>query len=591
MRWFAGCCLCWLASMAWCSAAEPVSPAAQFQQVLEQHWEQTLQSQPTFATHLGDKRYNDRWPDISAAGLAQRQQQIQDILAKLNKLDTATYPPEVKLNYRLLVRQLTEQVAEHEQQGYYLALTQREGMQDVSDTADVIDFRTVQDYEQWIKRLQTLPQYGQQTIELLRQGIKHGIIQPRIVMQRVPGQIRKQLVTDPTQSLYYKPFLKLPATLPEAERIRLQQAAQAAIQQHVLPFYRDFLKFFEEEYLPKCYEPVGAWQFPNGKEYYAQRVRHFTTTKLTADEIHDIGQAEVQRIRGEMHKIVKEVQWTGTFAEFLQSLRTEKKYYYQSSDELLAAYQTMCKRIDPELPRLFRKLPRIPYGVEPIPMHIAPDTTAAYYRPPAGDGTRAGMYFVNLYRPEMRPKYEMEALSLHEAVPGHHLQIALANEQTDLPPFRRHAETTVFVEGWALYAESLGSELGCYREPYSRFGQLTYEMWRAVRLVVDTGMHHKRWTRDQAIAFFREHTAKSELDIVNEVDRYISWPGQALAYKIGELRIKELRKQAESALGEQFDIREFHDVILRNGAIPLDVLSEQVTDWIQSKSQPNSSRK
>ncbi len=280
---------------------------------------------------------------------------------------------------------------------------------------------------------------------------------------------------------------------------------------------------------------------------------------------------KLKRIRGEMEKIVKEVKWQGTFAEFLHSLRTDKKYYYQSSDELLAAYHQPCaNELTLNCPVCFANCHAFPTVLNQFRC-ISPDTTAAYYRPPAGDGTRAGMYFVNLYRPEMRPKYEMEALSLHEAVPGHHLQMALANEQTDLPPFRRHSETTVFVEGWALYAESLGSELGCYRDPYSRFGQLTYEMWRAVRLVVDTGIHHKRWTRDQAIAFFREHTAKSELDIVNEVDRYISWPGQALAIRSANCASRNFANRPKTALGQQFDIREFHDVILRNGAIPLDI--------------------
>jgi prolyl oligopeptidase len=564
-------------------SAQEKSPAQQLNELYAAEWEFTLREAPTFASHLGDLRYNDRWTDISMAAIARRTDHQRQVLERLKAIDSQVLAPADRLNYVLYRKQLEGDLEEYPFHWWLVPLNQREGIQDENSLADSLRFRTVKDYEDWIARLRAFPAYMDQTIELMRQGIKEKIVQPKVVMRRVPQQIKRQIVERPEESLYFKPLKKFPDEIPAAEQARLKAAAAAAIQDGVVPAYRRFAVFFGAEYLPTCFDQVGAWQLPQGEKFYALRCRLFTTTPLTPDEIHAIGLAEVARIRAEMEAIQKKVGFDGTFQQFLEHLRTDKRHYYDTPEELMAGYLALCKRIDPQLTKLFRKLPRIPYGLEPIPQHMAPDTTTAYYRQPAADGSRAGTYFVNLYRPETRPKYEMEALSLHEAVPGHHLQIALATELENVPQFRKFTGFTAYVEGWGLYAERLGEDLGCYEDPYSKFGQLTYEMWRAVRLVVDTGMHHKRWTREQAIALFKENTAKTELDIVNEVDRYIAWPGQALAYKIGELKIRELRAKSEQRLGEKFDVREFHDVVLRNGAVPLDVLEQLVDEWLQVK--------
>ena len=424
------------------------------------------------------------------------------------------------------------------------------------------------------------PSYIEQTTALMREGIKQQILLPKIVLERIPNQIDHQIVSDPKASPFYKPFNHFAGSIAEMDRSRLASAAENVIKSDVVPGFRRFKEFLVNDYLPASPDQVGIWQLPHGEEMYRFAVRLHTTTSMTPEEIHEIGLREVARIRDEMQSIIDGLGYKGSMEEFAEFLRSDPQFYYKTPEELLLAYRALTRRIDPLLVKIFHTLPRIPYGVEPIPQNIAPDTTTAYYRSPAADGSRAGTYFVNLHKPETRPKYEMMVLSLHEAVPGHHLQIALAMEQEELPNFRRHGGYTAFVEGWGLYAESLGEELGLYDDPYSKFGQLTYEMWRAVRLVVDTGLHYMRWERQQAIDFFRANTAKQELEVVNEVDRYIAMPGQALAYKIGQLKISAIRSKAETKLGNKFDIRAFHDEILKDGAVPMDLLEAKMDDWI-----------
>jgi uncharacterized protein (DUF885 family) len=429
--------------------------------------------------------------------------------------------------------------------------------------------------------MRSFPRLMEQTLALMREGASARMLWPKIVLQRVTGQLDKQIVERPEQSPFYKPFREFHSSIAASERERLSLAAREVISSNIVPAFKQLREYFVGEYLPASFDHVGIWQLPQGQETYAFLARKNTTTNLTPQQIHEKGLSEVARIRAEMQKVMTQVGFKGTHKEFFKKLRTDKDFYYKTPDELLNAYRAMSRLIDPQLVKVFKTLPRTPYGVVPIPEKSAPDTTTAYYNQPAADGSRAGLYYVNLYKPETRPKYEMMALSLHEAVPGHHLQIARAMELGDIPKFRRYGGYTAFVEGWGLYAESLGEEMGLYDDPYSKFGQLTYEMWRAVRLVVDTGMHQMKWDRQRAIDFFLDNAAKSEQDIVNEIDRYITDPGQALAYKIGELKIKELRARASRELGSRFDLREFHDIVLGSGALPLDVLERNVDAWIR----------
>ena len=551
--------------------------------LFDKAWEYDLQQNPEMATRLGDPRYNHRWTDQSVKALSEAHLAEGQFLVQLAKVNRDLLPEEEQLNFDLFEQAYQQRMDAWTYRSWLMPVNQRGGIQSADQLAATTRFTSIKDYANWIARLRSVGVLIQQNIELMRQGMAEGWVQPRIIMQRIPAQIEQQLVDNPADSPFYKPFLTFPDTVSASDQDRLQQIARKTIAEVVVPAYRNFHRFFVDEYLPACRETVGAWALPDGRSFYEFQARHYTSTELTPDQIHQLGQDEVKRIRGQMQAIIEELKFQGSFSDFLHFLRTDPQFYFDDPQDLYTAYLATSKRIDPELVNLFGKLPRTPYGVRPIPEASAPDTTTAYYMRPAADGSRAGYYYVNLYRPETRPKYEIEVLTVHEAMPGHHLQIALAQELGDIPNFRRYQGATAFVEGWGLYSESLGTELGLYTDPYSRFGQLTYEMWRAVRLVVDTGIHYRGWSRQQAIDFFKENAAKSELDIVNEIDRYIAWPGQALAYKIGEIRIKQLRETASTRLGSAFDVKEFHDVLLSAGALPLDVLEKRMQRWITDK--------
>jgi uncharacterized protein (DUF885 family) len=547
-------------------------------------WDQQMQEDPEHASELGDRRWNDRWMDRSPEGHARWNAETKDVLAKLAKIDRSSLSKTDQLNYDLFHKRYLDRLEQYKVRWFLMSFNQREGPQTSDDLGNSLRFETVKDYEDWLARLRAVPTAMDQFTALLREGIKERMVHPRVIMERIPAQINKQIVSDPTQSGFYKPFKSFPPGFSPADQQRLQQEARQAVEQQVVPAFTKFKQFFVSEYLPACYSQVGAWQLPQGEELYAQMIRHYTTTNMTPEEVHETGLKEVARINQEMDRVMQQTGFKGSRDEFFKFLRTDPQFFYKTPDELFEAYKALAKTVDPNLVKVFRTLPREPYGVEAIPMAFAPDTTAAYYRPGAADGSRAGTYFVNLYEPDARPKWEMMALSLHESVPGHHLQIARAHELGEMPKFRRFGEYTAYVEGWGLYAESLGEDMGLYSDPYSKFGQLSYEMWRAVRLVVDTGMHVKHWTREQAIKYFMENCPKHELDITNEIDRYIAWPGQALAYKIGELKIKELRGRAKEKLGAKFDLKEFHDVVLGSGPLPLDILERNVDEWIARRS-------
>lgn len=572
-----------LASCFCFTGAAVAGPADDFAALLDEVWEWELRENPVQASRMGDRRYNDRWPDRSIEAIERRHEERQQFLDRLHAIDAAALDEQDRLNYELFRRQLRNDIDAHRFRSWLMPVHHRGGAQNIENAVESLRLATVQDYEDWLARMAAVDEVIAQTMDLQERGRRAGFMPPKVLMQRIPPQISAQLVEDPADSPFYAVFRDLPDSVPADEQERLRGEALEIIGDDIVPAYRRFNRYFENTYLPASRDSIGASELPYGEEFYAFRTELFTTTDMTPDEIHRLGLEEVARIRSEMQAIIDELEFEGDFAEFLQFLRTDPQFYYDDPDELFEAYLATSKRIDPELVKLFGKLPRMPYGLRPIPDSVAPDTTTAYYSRPAADGSRAGYYYVNLYRPEVRPKYEIEVLTVHEAVPGHHLQIALAQELEDMPNFRRYSGFTAFTEGWGLYSESLGYELGLYDDPYSEFGALTYDMWRAVRLVVDTGIHARGWTRQQAIDFFKDNAAKTELDIINEIDRYIGNPGQALAYKIGQLKILELRESAKQALGEDFDIREFHDVLLGGGALPLDLLETRMNRWLATR--------
>lgn len=551
--------------------------------VIKDHWAWRLEQDPVEATRQGVRTFDARLPDRSLAAHDAAIAREREFLARLDALDAASLSERDRLNRDLLRLDLARDIEGAGFGGKYLAISNRAGPHTfLAGLPDDLPFFTKADYESYVARLNAAPAYVAGVTERLSAGVKAGWTQPCAPMEGYEKSIAFHVVDDPAKSVLYRPFAKRPAAVSPGDWKKLSAAGAKAIKEKAVPAIAAFGKFYEAEYKPHCRTDIAASGFPDGPAFYAWRVRNFTTTDKTPDEIHALGVAEVARIRKEMAAVIKSVKFDGDFKAFQTYLRTDPKFYARSPQELMEKNSAVAKKIDGELPRLFTRLPRAPYTLKEVPADIAEGTTTAYYESPAADGSSAGVYRVNTSKLETRPLFEIEALTLHEAVPGHHFQIALAQE-LDLPDFRKHGFFTAFVEGWGLYAESLGLDVGFYEDPYSNFGRLSYEMWRACRLVVDTGMHAKGWTREQAIAFMKENTALSEHNIKAEVDRYIAWPGQALAYKVGELKLKELRARAGKALGPRFDLRRFHDAVLGEGALPLSILERNIDAWIAAE--------
>jgi uncharacterized protein (DUF885 family) len=552
--------------------------------LFDREWEGRLQRDPLFATAVGRHEYDDRLPSVAPAALKAEYDETKALLAELETIDRAKLPVDDVVNYDIFKQRLRDAIAGYELGDYQMPFNADSGFHSsFSRLAKEVPLATVKDYENYIARMNAWPQHVREQIAAMRMGLARGFTVPRATLDGYDATIAAHVVDDATKSVFWEPFAKFPASIPAAEHERLRSAGRAAITNGIIAGYRELLDFFRKEYLVGARKTLAASELPNGRAYYAQKIREFTTLDLTPEQIHATGEAEVARISAEMHDVMKQVGFEGDFAAFLKFLRSDPRFYAKTPEELLARASRIAKRIDGKLPSLFITLPRLPYTVEPVPDDIAPKYTSGRYVPAPQGGTQPGIYWVNTYKLENRPLYNLEALTLHEAVPGHHLQIALSRELTNLPNFRRFSYNSAFGEGWGLYSEWLGLEAGFYTDPYDNFGRLSYEMWRACRLVVDTGIHSMGWTRQQAIDYMASRTALPLHEVTTEIDRYISWPGQALAYKLGELEIKKLRKRAESQLGTKFDVRAFHDVILGSGPVPLTVLASNVDRWIATR--------
>lgn len=556
----------------------------QVEEILQEAWEQQIQNSPLMANSTGDRRFRDALDDVSEQSLDKQVSSLQALQKRFAAIDSSSLTGSAITNHEIFTWVFEHELALLQSDWRYVRFNSFEGWHSTfASTAAILPFEKISDYDDYINRLKQFPRYADQQVTLLRRGLDKGLAQPCSILKGYQDSIQAYIKTDPTKSSLYAPFKRFPPNFDQETQSRLSATAKKVLSEDVNNGYRQYATFFTKEYFPKCRTNAGLSSVIGGSALYERFIQYYTTLDTDAETVHALGLSEVKRILADMHKVKNDANFDGSFPEFLKFLRTDKQFYPTDAEEYLNRIARISKKIDGLLPEFFSFLPRNPYGISVIPEAIAPKTTTAYYHPGAADGTRAGQYFVNTSKLDSRPYYELPALSLHEAVPGHHLQISLQNEMQDQPTFRRFYNFQAYTEGWALYTEYLGIEMGMYTTPYERFGRLTYEMWRACRLVVDTGIHAKGWTRQQAIDYMAKHTALSIHNISAEVDRYISWPGQALAYKHGELKIRELRQRAEKTLGDKFRLREFHTAVLTLGAVPLGVLEAHIDDWISQQ--------
>lgn len=549
-------------------------------QLYEDYWEYVLRENPTLATYLGDHRYDDSLEDVSAEAYHHRIDEFRRMLGKQRDIGRPVRAKD-RLNYDLFERELKLQIESSKYHPYLLPITQQTGPHiDLPQLVTYHPFKTVEDYNNYTRRLSQFPRIFDQTITNLKVGIEKGFVQPRNIVEKIIPQLEAQVVQNAESSELYKPTKEIPSTISAGNAHCIVEEIGEEVTGSVIPAYENLLKFMNGEYLGQARTQPGVWALPNGKAMYAFAIRYHTTTKLTPSQIHKLGKLELSRIRREIGKILTKLGFKGTLQQFNDSLRDDKSNFYANGEDLLDGFKRILRRMDAKLPLLFGRLPESKYDFREIERFRADSAPAAYYYLPPEDRSRPGYFYVNTYKPETRPKYTMEALAYHEAVPGHHLQLALQQELTNLPKFRRNRGYTAFIEGWALYAERLGKEIGFYSDTLSDFGRLTQEAWRAARLVVDTGIHSMKWSRDQAIKFLKSNTAITEQDVTSEVDRYIAWPGQALAYKIGQIRVSHLRNKAEKLQNARFDLRKFHDELLSDGALPLDLLEKKMDEYM-----------
>jgi len=572
------------------AVAEPATEARRLDELVEAYFEEQLRLNPLLATSIGDKRYNDQYPvSISPEFRAKAEQLERDYLARVQQIDPSRLSGQDLLSYQVFKSAREREIEGFRFPSHLIPLNQfysaPNGFAQLGSGNGMQPFETVQDYENFLKRVDGFVAWVDQAIVNMREGVQKGYTLPRVLAERVLPQLQAHVVAKPEDSVFFGPIRKLPGSFSDADRERLAAAYREAIETRLVPAYQRLHDFIRDEYLPRTRTTVGLDKLPDGAAWYAYRVQEMTTTDLTPAQIHDIGLAEVKRIHAEMRGVMQQVGFDGTLAEFFVFLNNDPQFFWPTREALIQGYVDIKHRVDPQLPKLFETLPKADYEVRAVEPFREKSAAGGSYQAASEDGSRPGIFYANAYDLKARPKWAMEALSLHEGNPGHHFQISIAREQKDLPRFRRFGGYTAYSEGWGLYAESLGPDLGMYSDPYQYFGRLEGELFRAIRLVVDTGLHSKGWTREQVLEFIDANSATSDARAVAETERYIAIPGQALAYKIGQLKISELRARAEQALGPRFDVRKFHTVILAEGALPLDVLEEKVDRWIATQKE------